>query len=514
MHVLGISCYFHDAAAALLRDGELVAAAEEERVSRIKHDFGFPHRAINFCLHQAGIRGPEVDYVAFFEKQFIKFERILQTTLATAPRSATVFRKAMTAWLLDKLWVKTLVRDTLGVPADRILFCEHHQSHAASAFFASRFDEAALLTVDGVGEWTTTAIGKGSGTSLQLTNEIRFPHSVGLLCSAFTAFLGFEVNEGEYKVMGMAAYGVPRYVDKVWKLVKLSPDGSFWLDLDYFSFHHSATRTFSPRFEALFGPPRQPGVMFFTDDTEFPSYYGEKPANYGTLARENQKYADIAASIQVVTEEILLTMAKAACERAGTTRLCMAGGVALNSVANGRILRETPVTDLFIQPAAGDGGTALGAALYAYHAVLGQPRRFVMEHAYWGETSTASDIQQALAASGLPSREYSDDEALLDRVVDLLSRGKVIGWAQGAFEFGPRALGNRSILADPRSLAMKDMVNTKIKFREPYRPFAPAVLIERAHEFFAMDGATGTCPRASCCWCRRSGTKQESASPP
>ena len=488
MHVLGISCYFHDSAAALLHDGALVAAAEEERFSRIKHDFGFPSHAIDFCLRQGGITAADLDYVAFFEKPFIKFERILQTSLATAPYSAGVFRKAMTSWLLDKLWVKTHIVDALGVPSDRILFCEHHHSHAASAFFASPFDDAALLTVDGVGEWSTAAMGKGSGTDLRLTNEIRFPHSVGLLYSAFTSFLGFEVNEGEYKVMGMAPYGVPRYVDKVWKLVKLAPDGSFWLDLDYFSFHYSTTRTFSRRFEALFGAPRKPGLMFFTDRTEFPSYYGEKPANYGALAEENQKYADIAASIQVVTEEILVTMAKAACERAGTTRLCMAGGVALNSVANGRILRETPVTELYIQPAAGDGGAALGAALYAYHAVLGQPRRFVMEHAYWGQTSTPDEIRVAVAASGFPSVEYADDDALIDRVVDMLTHGKVIGWSQGAFEFGPRALGNRSILADPRSQAMKDIVNTKIKFREPYRPFAPAVLIERASEFFALEG--------------------------
>lgn len=487
MHILGISCYFHDASAAILRDGVLLAAAEEERFSRIKHDFGFPHRAIQFCLERAGLEGPDVDYIAFFEKPLIKFERILQTTIATAPRSASVFRKAMTAWLLDKLWVKTLIRDSLGVPDDRILFCEHHESHAASAFFSSPFDEAALLTVDGVGEWTTAALGVGRGTDLRLTHEIRFPHSIGLLYSAFTAFLGFEVNEGEYKVMGMAPYGKPRYIDEVWKLVNLSKDGSFALNLEYFSFQYSATTTFSPRFEQLFGTPRRPEVPFFTEQTEYPSYYGSKPANFSELAGENQHYADIAASIQVVTEEIVLTMARAACERAGSTRLCMAGGVALNSVANGRILRETPVTDLYVQPAAGDGGTALGAALYAYHVVLGHPRRFVMEHAYWGASMDPAAIRRVARESGLRFDEDLDEARLVDRTVDLLSQGKVVGWAQGAFEFGPRALGNRSILADARSTAMKDVVNVKIKFREPYRPFAPSVLVERAADYFELD---------------------------
>jgi carbamoyltransferase len=312
VNILGISCYFHDAAAALVQEGVLVAAAEEERFSRVKHDFSFPLKAIRFCLQRGGLGAEDIDYVAFFEKPFVKFERILQTALATAPRSASVFRQAMTGWLLDKLWVKTLIRSTLDIPDDRILFAEHHQSHAASAYFCSPFQDSAILTVDGVGEWTTTAIGRASGNDLQLTADTRFPHSLGLLYSAFTAFLGFEVNEGEYKVMGMAPYGVPRFVDKVRRLVRLHDDGSFELDLDFFAFHYSSTRTYSHKFEALFGRPRPPERPFFTAGTEYPSYYGPKPANFEELAAENQRYADIAASIQVVTEEILLGLARAA----------------------------------------------------------------------------------------------------------------------------------------------------------------------------------------------------------
>jgi len=486
MHILGLSCYFHDAAAALLADGMLVAAAEEERFSRIKHDFGFPEHAIRFCLEQARITGGDLDYVAFFEKPFIKFERILQTALATAPRSQAVFRKAMTAWMIDKLWVKSRIRDSVGVPPERILFVEHHQSHAASAFFCSPFDDAAILTVDGVGEWATATIGRGTGTSLAIDSEIRFPHSLGLLYSAFTAFLGFEVNEGEYKVMGMAPYGVPRYQDDVWKLIDVAPDGAFALNLDYFSFHYSPVRTYSAKFEQLFGAARKPETPFFTERSGFPSYFGEKPGNYAELAAENQHYADIAASIQVVTEEILLRLASTACARAATTRLCMAGGVALNSVANGRILRETAVTDLYIHPAAGDSGAAVGAALFVQHQILGQPRRFVMEHAYWGAAPQHDEVRATVQASGLPYIECKDESDLIERTVDLLQAGKVIGWAHGAFEWGPRALGNRSILADPRRADMKDIVNTKIKFREPYRPFAPSVIEERAGELFDL----------------------------
>jgi carbamoyltransferase len=484
MRILGISCYFHDAAAALLDDGVLIAAAEEERFSRIKHDFGFPERAIRFCLDKGGLAGADLDYVAFFEKPFIKFERILQTALGTVPRSHAVFRKAMTAWMLDKLWVKSRIRDFVGVTPDRILFVEHHQSHAASAFFCSPFEDAAILTVDGVGEWATAAMGSGRGSSLTLDSEIRFPHSLGLLYSAFTAFLGFEVNEGEYKVMGMAPYGVPRYQDKVWKLIDAAPDGAFALNLDYFSFHYSATRTYSPRFESLFGSPRKPETPFFTETSGYPSYFGDKPSNYRELAAENQHYADLAASIQVVTEEILLRMARSVCARFHTTRLCMAGGVALNSVANGRILKETPVTDLYIQPAAGDSGAAVGAALFVQHQVLGAARRFIMEHAYWGASLDPDEVRAVADSSGMRTVECDDDAQVIERTVTLLEAGKVIGWAQGGFEWGPRALGNRSILADPRHADMKDIVNTKIKFREPYRPFAPSVIEERAAELF------------------------------
>jgi carbamoyltransferase len=486
MRILGVSCYFHDAAAALLENGLLVAAAEEERFTRIKHDFGFPSRAIAFCLQQAGIRGADLDYVVFFEKPFIKFERILQTAIATVPRSSTVFRKAMTTWMLDKLWIKSRIRDGLAIPADRILFVEHHQSHAASAFYCSPFERAAVLTVDGVGEWATATTGVGSGTSLTLDGEIRFPHSLGLLYSAFTAFLGFEVNEGEYKVMGMAPYGVPSFQDEVWRLIDVAPDGSFALNLDYFEFQSSATRTFSTAFEKLFGLPRPPETPFFTAASGYPTYFGSKPSNYSELEAKNQHYADIAASIQLVVEEILLRMVRSLCERTRCTSLCMAGGVALNSVANGRILRETPVRDLYVQPAAGDSGAALGAALFAHHQVLGQPRRFVMSHGAWGAASEPDAVRSAASVSGLRAVEVESDEQLTDRVVDLLTDGKVIGWSQGRFEWGPRALGQRSILADPRRAEMKDIVNTKIKFREPYRPFAPSVLLERCGDLFDL----------------------------
>ena len=362
MHILGISCYFHDASAAILRDGQLVAAAEEERFSRVKHDFGFPSRAIEFCLAEAGIRGTDLDYLAFFEKPFVKFDRILQTTFAEVPRSAAVFRQAITAWLLDKLWVKNRIREALRIPADRILFTEHHQSHAASAFFCSPFSEAAILTVDGVGEWATATTGRGRDRTIELTHEIHFPHSLGLLYSAFTAFLGFEVNEGEYKVMGMAPYGRPRFVEDVRRLINVAQDGAFSLNLEYFDFPHSTARTFSDKFVKLFGAPRAAETLFFTEASGFPAYFGDKPANFAELAVANQRYADLAASIQAVTEETLVTMARAACERAGTSKLCMAGGVALNSVANGRILRESGATDLFIQPAAGDSGSSSPAS--------------------------------------------------------------------------------------------------------------------------------------------------------
>ena len=484
MDILGISCYYHDAAAALLRDGQLIAAAEEERFTRIKHDFQFPSQAINFCLETAEIKGADLDYVVFFEKPFRKFDRILMTVLQTYPQSYKVFRESMITWLIDKLWVGSKIESDLGVPKERVLFGEHHLSHAASAFLCSPFEESAILTVDGVGEWVTGSWGVGRGSEIRLTKHMEFPHSLGLLYSAFTAFLGFEVNEGEYKVMGMAPYGQPRYLDKVWKLVHQNADGSFFLDMSYFCFHHSTSRTYNGRFVDLFGDPRSSSMHFFTDSTGYPSYFGKRPANYDEVARLNQHYADIAASIQRVTEELLLGMARNVHEQTGLKRLCIAGGVGLNSVANGRILRETPFEELYIQPAAGDGGGALGAALWAYNTLLGKPRNFQMGHAYWGKGYSCTEIANFLTENNIPFRQFSNEDQLLDVVAGQLTQGKVLGWFQGRFEWGPRALGNRSILADPRNPEMKDIVNTKIKFREPYRPFAPSVLSECTQRYF------------------------------
>ncbi len=489
MDILGISCYYHDAAAALLRDGQLIAAAEEERFSRIKHDYGFPKNAINFCLETAGIRGADVDYVVFFEKPFRKFDRILMTVLQTCPQSWKVFRESMITWMIDKLWVGGTIENELGIPKEKVLFCEHHLSHAASAFLCSPFEEAAILTVDGVGEWITGTWGTGRGGEIRLNKQMEFPHSLGLLYSAFTAFLGFEVNEGEYKVMGMAPYGQPRYVDKVWKLVQANADGSFALDMDYFCFHHSTDRTFSHKFVELFGEPRPPKMQFFTEASGFPKYFGEPPANFKEICQRNQYYGDIAASIQRVTEELLLRMARRVHEETGMKRLCVAGGVGLNSVANSRILRETPFEELYVQPAAGDGGGALGAALWAYNSLLGKPRNFRMDHAYWGRAYSSGEIQAFLRENNIPYRQIENDGELLDTVVERLVQGKVIGWSQGRFEWGPRALGNRSILADPGNPEMKDIVNAKIKFREPYRPFAPSVLAEQAECYFDLPDA-------------------------
>src|ERR1043166_3422594 len=486
MNILGISCYFHDASAALLRDGQLLAAAEEERFTRKKHDYEFPQNAIDFCLKTGGISAADLDYVVFFEKPFVKVERLLLSSMQTFPRSYRVFRDAMVTWLGDKLWIKTLIQKKLGVPPSKILFNERHLSHAGSAFLCSPFDEAAILTVGGGGEWTTASFGVGRGNDVKLLKGIRFPHALGLLYSAFTAFLGFEVNEGEYKVMGMAPFGKPRYVEDVYKLIRFFRDGSFELDMDYFSFHHSPDRTFNHKFTSLFGAPRDPDALFFTPNTGFPSYFGDKPGNCETLGKAYCRYADIAASLQAVIEEVLVGMAVELQKETGLTKLCMAGGVALNSVANGRILKETPFEELYIQPAAGESGAALGAALYAYHTLLGQPRKFVMDHAYWGQGYDDAAVHDTLAEQNIRAEEFTDQEKLLDRVADGLSQGKVAGWFQGRFEWGPRALGHRSIIADPRRSEMKDVVNTKIKFREPYRPFAPSVLENRASEFFDL----------------------------
>ncbi len=489
MYILGISCYYHDAAAALIKDGKLVAAAEEERFTRIKHDFDFPQNAIQFCLDHEGITAKELDYVVFYEKPFQKFERILMTIFQSFPRSWSTFKEAMITWLADKLWIKNTLRERIGVEEKKILFSEHHLSHAASAFYPSPFEEAAILTVDGVGEWTTATMGIGKGNEIKLLKEIKFPHSLGLLYSAFTAFLGFKVNEGEYKVMGMAPYGIPRYVDKIYDhLIKVSEDGSFWLNMDYFSYHYSDEKTFNSKFESIFGKPRNPEMNFFTSKTRFPSYFGKKPHDFEELCRKNEHYADIAASIQLVTEEVLLKLANHLYRETGLKNLCIAGGVGLNSKANGRILIETPFENLFVQPSAGDGGGAPGAAWYAYHGLLGKPRNFILEHAYWGKAYSEEEILIFLKKNNISHEYFSDEEKLLERIVEYLLQGKVVGWFQGRFEWGPRALGNRSLLADPRSEEMKDLVNLKIKFREPFRPFAPVILEEKAKDFFHGDG--------------------------
>lgn len=489
MYILGISCFYHDSAAALIHDGTLVAAAMEERFSRKKHDNGFPSQAIEFCFSQAGITGDDLGYVVFYEKPLVKFERILLTTLNTFPKSAGLWREAMVNWLKDKLWVKSIIQKEVGVLYDKVLFCDHHMSHAASAFFPSPFKEAAVLTVDGVGEWTTTTLGSATSTwngdkdgqnEIKLFGEQRFPHSLGLLYSAFTAFLGFRVNNGEYKVMGMSPYGKPRYMDKMEKVFRHSTDdGSFDLNMDYFSFHHSTTQSFNQRFVDLFGQPRIHEEDFFTAETN-----PERSAEQETVKR-NQHYADIAASVQQATEDTLISIANHLHKQTGMARLVMAGGVALNTKANYRILKETPFEEIYIQPAAGDDGGALGAALWAYHIVLGKPRDWVMPHAYWGKEYDNGDCQNFLDEQGIKYEAFTgNDDQLLDVVAEELTQQKVIALHQGRFEWGPRALGNRSILADPRSEAMKQIVNTKIKFREPFRPFAPVILRDRAPEYF------------------------------
>lgn len=489
MYILGISCYYHDSAAALLHDGVLVAAAEEERFTRIKHDYGFPNQAIDFCLKQAGITAHDLDYVVFYEKPLQKFERILMTSLQTYPQSWGVFRESMITWFNDKLWIKGHILTKLNIPDEKLLFVEHHLSHAASAFFCSPYKDAAILTIDGVGEWTTATIGKatadwdGKGQNqIQLFGEVKFPHSLGLLYSAFTAFLGFQVNEGEYKVMGMAPYGQPTRVDDVYKLIEVGADGSFRLNMEYFSFHHSTSNTFNGKFIKLFGDPRVHESEFYTPTTHPKK---DHPQWDEATANLNQHYANIAASIQYVTEEIMLKMANYAYQRTGLKKLCMAGGVALNSVGNGRIVRETPFEDVYIQPAAGDSGGALGAALYVYHVLLGKPRKFVMEHAYWGKSYSAQETKTAIEATGRSYQFVEDPERRAQMMVEDMISGKVIGLFQDRFEWGPRALGNRSILADPRKSEMKNIVNARIKFREPFRPFAPVIMEERALEYYA-----------------------------
>ncbi len=462
MNILGISCYFHDAAACIISEGKVIAMAEEERFTRKKHDFKFPINAINYCLKEAKLNPNDLDYTIFYEKPFLKFERIINQVIENYPKAWKVFKEALPYWLKEKLWLKSLIQDKLNYEGE-ILFCEHHLSHAASAYFASPFTESAIITYDAVGEWTTCTVGYAKGNDIKLLYEIIFPHSIGLLYSTFTAFLGFEVNEGEYKVMGMAAYGKPIYLDKIQKIVRVFDDGSFELDLSYFAYHYSADKMFSKKFCEIFGDPKPPEKSHILDE----------------------KSANIAASIQLFTEELILKIANFAYKETGCENLCIAGGVALNSKANGRLIYESPFKRIFIQPQAGDGGGALGAALFLYHSILGKERKFLQKHVYYGPEFSNEDIEKALKEKGINYKKM-EEEKLIDYVSNALIKGKVCGWFQGRMEWGPRALGNRSILADPRIGKMKDIVNKKVKFREPFRPFAPSVLYEKAEDFFEL----------------------------
>ena len=473
MHILGISAHYHDSAAALVSDGEIIAAAQEERFTRRKHDPGFPQHAIDFCLSEARLRLDQVDYVAFYEKSLIKFDRLLETYLAYAPAGFGSFRMAMPVWLRNKLFMRRMLRGALrgSAAAARktpIVFTEHHESHAASAFFPSPFSEAAILTIDGAGEWATATCGKGEGNRITLLAQMEFPHSLGLLYSAFTYYCGFKVNSGEYKLMGLAPYGTPSYTDVILdRLVDLKPDGSMWLNMDYFNYCQGLTMTNS-RFHELFGgPPRNPESSL------------------------EQRHMDIAASVQRVTEEAMLRMAREAHRLTGMTNLVLAGGVALNCVANGRILREGPFDNIWIQPAAGDAGGALGAALFVWHQLMNKPRppraADTQKGSLLGPSFSNAQIAQFLASAGASAYAYTDEQQLLEVVAGLLAAGKIVGWFSGRMEFGPRALGARSILGDARNPSMQSTMNLKIKFRESFRPFAPCVLRERAHEYFDIE---------------------------
>ena len=467
MKILGISCYYHDAAACLVVDGTVVAAASEERFTRIKQDSSFPNEAIRYCLESAGIAESDLDAVAFYDKPFLKFERILETYIAGAPRGLGSFLKAIPLWIKQKLFIPKEIRDELEGFDGQLLFPEHHESHAASAFYPSPFERAAFLTVDGVGEWATTSWGVGNGNDLKIQAEIHFPHSIGLLYSAFTYYTGFKVNSGEYKVMGLAPYGEPKYVDLILDhVVDLKEDGSFRLDMQYFDYV-SGLRMTSRKLHDLFGgPPREP-------ETDL-----------------RQRDMDLARSVQVVCEEAMLRMARHIHEATGEKNLVLAGGVALNCVANGRVLREGPFDDVWIQPAAGDAGGALGAALMAWHDYYDQPRtiapRGTAQGSYFGPSFEPTEIEQQLKRFGAVY-ERLDEADIADRVADLIADEKVIGMFQGRMEFGPRALGNRSIIGDARSPKMQSTMNLKIKFRESFRPFAPTVLADDASEWFELD---------------------------
>ena len=460
MNILGISCFYHDAAACLMKDGRVVAAAEEERFTRKKHDFDFPNNAIEYCLREGNISIDEVDYVGFYEKPLIKFERILFSYMATFPRSFGAYLKAMPLWLGQKLWIPSLIRRELDYNG-KVLFTDHHMSHAASAFLFSPFEEAAILTTDGVGEWSTTTYGVGRGNKVEIMKEIRYPHSLGLFYSAVTAHLGFKVNNDEYKVMGLASYGKPTYYDALKKVIDIRPDGSYRLDMSYFAYHYGLTML-SDKFRQEFGEPRKP-------ESEI-----------------SQQNMDLAASVQLVLEEALLNAANHLYELTHADALCMAGGVALNCVANGRILSETPFKDIWVQPAAGDDGGSVGVAAYIWNMLLDKPRVHVMNDAYLGPSFTTEEVRAFLDKEGISYEEY-DIEELLPLTAQMIADSLIVGWFQGRMEFGPRALGSRSILANPCDPDMKDILNDRVKHREDFRPFAPVLLREKVGEYLKPD---------------------------
>ena len=466
--ILGISAFYHDSAAALVVDGDIVAAAQEERFTRKKHDPGFPGNAIAYCLKEGGVEPDALNYIAFYDKPLTKFDRLLETYLAYAPEGFQSFRMAMPLWLKDKLHMRRTLRKRFkSARRARLVFTDHHESHAASAFFPSPFDRAAILTLDGVGEWSTSTLGIGEGNKLRLLRQLQFPHSLGLLYSAFTYFCGFKVNSGEYKLMGLAPYGQPAYHDLILKhLIDLKPDGSFWMDMRYFNYCQGLTMT-NDRFHELFGgPPRNPESMI------------------------EQRHMDLAASIQKVTEEIMLRMAHEAHRRTGMKHLVLAGGVALNCVANGRLLREGPFENIWIQPAAGDAGGALGAATFVWHHLMDKPRKPTggdrQKGSLLGPRYSNDSIASFLVEMAAPHERFTDEVRLLESVAQMMAEGKIIGWFYGRMEFGPRALGARSIIGDPRNPAMQATMNLKIKFRESFRPFAPCVLQERVSDYFDM----------------------------
>ena len=467
MKILGLSCFYHDSAAALVIDGVPVAAVQEERLSRRKNDAAFPLAAVEYCLDAAGLEPDALDAVVFYERPMLKFDRVLTTLLRSFPRSYRAFPHAMKNMLGEKAWVRGIISSRLGVPGSKILFTEHHQSHAAAAFLTAPTKEAALLTADGVGEWATLTAGRGArgpaGTTIALDREIRFPHSLGMLYSTFTAWLGFAVNEGEYKVMGLAAYGRPNMADEVRRLVPRTADGAFRLDLDYFDFHGSARRSFSDRFVQLFGPPRRP----------------YEPIDLASA--EGRRFADCAASVQLVLEDILVDIARGLHERTGLADLCFGGGVALNGVANTRILRESGFSRLFVPTAPGDAGCALGAALFADRVHFGNPDRELPDHGFWGPEIDGAQLARIAGEDGL-----AVGEALIGECADDLAAGRIIGWMDGRCEFGPRALGHRSLLAAPHDDAMRDRLNRDIKYREEFRPFAPVVPEELADTYFEL----------------------------